>query len=139
VRSGCHEPVKRIVVWLADPRGLQIGGVLTIGAQDVVEEPILQVVDGIERDAGDAFVEFAVNLDQPCSGVDVFEAMRFGVGIGGLFEERFFVSEVMFGDLDKLIEVAAEDRPGRAGGDGVVEMAEEKDHFPVLAVDRGDS
>lgn len=127
------------VGWLADPRGLQIGGVLAIGAQDVVEEPVFQVVDGVERDAGDAFVEFAVNLDQPCSGIDVFEPMRFGVGIGGLFEERFFVSEMIFGDLDELVEVAAEYRPGRAGADCVAELIEERDHFLVLAVDRGDS
>lgn len=65
----------------------------------------------------------------------MFEAVGLGIGIGGLFEEIFLVGEVIFSGLDELAESIAEDASGCASADCVVELIEESDHLPVLAVD----
>jgi hypothetical protein len=45
------------------------------------------------------------------------------------------VGEVIFSGLDELAESIAEDASGCASADCVVELIEESDHLPVLAVD----
>ena len=114
---------------------MQIRGVFLIGGEDVIEEPVFEVVDDLEGKAGSGSIfVFAAEFGEPGDGIGVLQTMLFGIGVGGLGEEGFFVCEVEAGVSVEAAEGLGQGIAGGAGTDGVVEGVEDRDELFVLAV-----
>ncbi len=119
---------------------MQPGSVYLIDAEDVVEEPVFEVVNDLEGSAGGgSIVVFAVDFGEPREGFGVLKTMPFGIRVAGLSEEGFFVGEMEVGVFVEALEGLGHGLAGCAGLDGVVEKVKDGDQFFVLTIKRSDA